>query len=58
MNELRVGDAIEEIFTLLKRCNKYIDETTPWTLAKEGKNERLATVLYNLLDNIRVVRFY
>ena len=54
MNELRVGDAIEEIFTLLKRCNKYIDETTPWTLAKEGKNERLATVLYNLLDNIRV----
>ncbi len=54
MDELRVGDAIGEIFTLLKRCNKYIDETTPWTLAKEGKTERLATVLYNLLEGIRI----
>lgn len=54
MDELRVGAAIDEIFTLLKRCNKYIDETTPWTLAKEGKNDRLATVLYNLLECIRV----
>lgn len=54
MDELRVGDAIAEIFVLLKRCNKYIDETTPWTLAKEGKNERLATVLYNLLEGIRI----
>ena len=56
MDELRVGDAIAEIFVLLKRCNKYIDETTPWTLAKEGKNDRLATVLYNLLEGIRIAR--
>ncbi|WP_294562949.1 methionine--tRNA ligase [uncultured Traorella sp.] len=54
MDELRVGDAISEIFTLLKRCNKYIDETTPWTLAKEGKMDRLSTVLYNLLESIRI----
>ncbi|WP_273401090.1 methionine--tRNA ligase [Traorella massiliensis] len=54
MDELRVGDAISEIFTLLKRCNKYIDETTPWTLAKEGKTDRLSTVLYNLLESIRI----
>ncbi len=54
MDELRVGDAIAEIFVLLKRCNKYIDETTPWTLAKEGKNDRLAIVLYNLLEGIRI----
>ena len=54
MDELRVGDAITEIFTLLKRCNKYIDETTPWTLAKEGNNDRLGTVLYNLLEAIRI----
>lgn len=54
MDELRVGDAIAEIFVLLKRRNKYIDETTPWTLAKEGKNDRLATVLYNLLEGIRI----
>ena len=53
MNELRVADAITEIFTLFKRCNKYIDETTPWTLAKdEAKKERLATVLYNLVESI------
>ena len=49
MDELRVGDAIGEIFTLLRRSNKYIDETTPWVLGKdETKKERLATVLYNL----------
>ena len=54
MDEFRVGDAIGEIFTLLKRCNKYIDETTPWTLAKEGNNDRLGTVLYNLLEAIRI----
>ena len=54
MDELRVGAAIEEIFTLLKRCNKYIDETTPWTLAKEENKDRLATVLYNLLESIRI----
>ncbi|ANU68052.1 methionine--tRNA ligase [Erysipelotrichaceae bacterium I46] len=54
METLHVGEAIDEIFTLLKRCNKYIDETTPWVLGKdEAKKDRLATVLYNLLDCIR-----
>ena len=53
MNELRVADAISEIFTLFKRCNKYIDETMPWALAKdEAKKPRLATVLYNLVEGI------
>ena len=53
MDELRVADAITEIFTLFKRCNKYIDETMPWALAKdEAKQDRLATVLYNLVESI------
>lgn len=53
MADLRVADAISEIFTLFKRCNKYIDETTPWTLAKdEAQKERLAEVLYNLTESI------
>ena len=53
MEELRVADAITEIFTLFKRCNKYIDETMPWALAKdEDKKDRLATVLYNLVEGI------
>ena len=55
MDKLRVADAITEIFTLFKRCNKYIDETMPWALAKdEEKKERLATVLYNLVESISV----
>lgn len=55
MDELRVADAITEIFVLFKRCNKYIDETMPWALAKdEAKQDRLATVLYNLLNGILV----
>lgn len=55
MDELRVADAITEIFVLFKRCNKYIDETMPWVLAKdEEKKDRLATVLYNLLNGILV----
>ena len=55
MDELRVADAITEIFVLFKRCNKYIDETMPWVLAKdETKKDRLATVLYNLLNGILV----
>ena len=55
MDELRVADAITEIFVLFKRCNKYIDETMPWVLAKdEAKKDRLATVLYNLLNGILV----
>lgn len=55
MDELRVGDALEEIIDALRRCNKYIDETTPWVLAKdETKKERLGTVLYHLLESIRI----
>ena len=53
MNELRVADAITEIFNLFKRCNKYIDETMPWALAKEeDKKDRLETVLWNLIQSI------
>ena len=55
MEKLRVADAITEIFTLLRRCNKYIDETTPWVLAKdEAKQDRLAEVLYNLTESITI----
>ena len=55
MNELKVGEAIEEIFEVLRKCNKYIDETMPWSLAKdEDKKDRLKTVLYNLLESIRI----
>ncbi len=55
MDELKVADAISEIFTLLRRANKYIDETTPWVLGKdESKKARLDTVLYNLLETIRI----
>ena len=55
MEQLRVADAISEIFTLLRRSNKYIDETMPWALAKdETKQERLQTVLYNLIESIRI----
>ncbi len=54
MNELKVADAIDEIFALLRRANKYIDETAPWALAKdESQKARLGTVLYNLLESIR-----
>ena len=54
MDGLRVADAITEIFNLFKRCNKYIDETTPWVLAKDDKNkDRLETVLYNLQESIK-----
>ena len=55
MAELRVADAISIIFDLFRRCNKYIDETMPWALAKDDdKNDRLATVLYNLAEGITV----
>ncbi len=55
MEHLRVADAITEVFTLFKRCNKYIDETMPWVLAKdENKQDRLATVLYNLVESITI----
>ena len=54
MDDLRVADAITEIFNLFKRCNKYIDETMPWALVKEEeKKDRLETVLYNLLESIK-----
>ncbi len=53
MDDLKVADAIDEIFEVLRRCNKYIDETTPWILAKENNTERLKTVLYTLLESIR-----
>ncbi len=53
MDKLRVADAMTEVFSIFKRCNKYIDETMPWALAKdEDKKERLATVLYNLVEGI------
>ena len=55
MEELRVADTITEIFSLFKRCNKYIDETMPWALAKEeDKKDRLATVLYHLVESITI----
>lgn len=55
MNNLEIGAAIDEIFEVLRRSNKYIDETTPWSLAKEeSKKNRLETVLYNLIEAIRV----
>ncbi len=52
MEKLRVADAISDIFALFKRCNKYIDETTPWVLAKQEDKSRLETVLYNLIESI------
>ena len=56
LSEYRVSDTLDTIFTLAKRCNKYIDETAPWALAKdESKKARLGTVLYNLLESIRFV---
>lgn len=56
LSEYRVSDTLDAIFTLAKRCNKYIDETAPWALAKdENKKARLGTVLYNLLESIRFV---
>lgn len=55
MDQLRVADAVGEIFTLFKRCNKYIDETTPWVLAKDPANaDRLSEVMYNLVEGISI----
>jgi methionyl-tRNA synthetase len=55
MDKLRVADAISEVFTIFKRCNKYIDETEPWILGKDvSKKDRLSTVLYNLLESITI----
>ena len=54
MDELRVADAIDAVFEIFRRSNKYIDETTPWVLAKEENKDRLAKVIYNLLESIRI----
>ena len=54
INNLRIADALEEIIDLFRRCNKYIDETTPWVLAKDDNKERLNTVIYNLVESIRI----
>ena len=55
MDKLEIGSALDEIFNVLRKCNKYIDDTTPWVLAKdEDKKNRLETVLYNLLESIKV----
>ena len=58
MEELDVSKALENIFDVLKHCNKYIDETTPWILAKEEKYDELKTVLYNILEIIRMCNIY
>ena len=59
MDDLHVGEAIEEIFEVLRKCNKYVDDATPWVLAKdESKKDRLETVLYNLLESIRVCAIF
>ncbi|NLW40506.1 MAG: methionine--tRNA ligase [Tissierellia bacterium] len=55
MDELNFSQALEEIWKVIRRTNKYIDETTPWILAKEGEKERLDTVLYNLTESIRII---
>ena len=56
MGKLRIPEALEEIWTFIGRANKYIDETTPWILAKdESKKERLGTVLYNLVESLRII---
>ena len=59
MDKLRIADAIDEIFNCLRASNKYIDETTPWALAKdEASLPRLKTVLYNLIESIRICAVY
>lgn len=59
MDELKIGEALTEIFEVLRKCNKYIDDTMPWSLAKdESKKARLGTVLYNLLESIRICAVY
>jgi len=54
MDELKIPEALDSIFEIFKKCNKYIDETTPWILAKEENKERLKSVIYNLLESIRI----
>ncbi len=54
MDSYHISDAVETVFSLFRRANKYIDETTPWVLAKNGEKEKLGTVIYNLLESIRI----
>ena len=54
MDKLEIPEALDSILSIFRRCNKYIDETTPWILAKEGKNAELKNVLYNILESIRI----
>ena len=54
MNSLHIALAIDDVFEIFRRSNKYIDETTPWILAREGNVSRLKTVIYNLLESIRI----
>ena len=59
INKFRIADSLENILDAYRRCNKYIDETTPWVLAKdETKKERLSQVLYNLIESIRIITVY
>ena len=59
MNELKINEALECIFDVLRKCNKYIDDTAPWALAKEDANKnRLETIIYNLLESIRVCALF
>ena len=59
MDELHISEAIDAIFDVLRKCNKYIDDTTPWILAKdESKRARLASVMYNLCERIRIVSIF
>ena len=54
MDKLEIPEALDSVFEIFRRCNKYIDETTPWILAKENQDDKLKTVLYNLLESIRI----
>ena len=59
MDNLRIADSLDAVFEIFRRCNKYIDETMPWVLAKdETKKDRLATVIYNIVESIRIATVY
>ena len=59
MDKFRIADSLENVLEIYRRCNKYIDETMPWVLAKdESKKDRLATVLYNIVESIRIASVY
>ena len=59
MDKFRIADSLENVLDIYRRCNKYIDETMPWVLAKdESKKDRLATVLYNIVESIRIATVY